>query len=776
MLNQPRLKRGFRVETLGAESTFLISERVSLELRNHWHRLLIPLIDGSLTSEEIVAAVLPQLLPKSASFQDAIQTGAQVFYVLNQMAEQGYITAGDEPLPASLVEFCDALNVDANLVAQRLKTTRVAVKSLGSASVSALVSILESLQIHVADVGDLEVVLADDYLQPELEIQNQKALQVSCPWMLVKPTGTIGWIGPIFWPGKTGCWSCLAHRLRGNRPIEQFIQRHKKEDLTRSPLSPPSLSSTTQTVLNLAATEIFRWVVTGRHELLENNLLTYDALQLSLDRHAFIQRPQCASCSSSSYRNGVNGTHLDLPSDLPDLQPIVLGRRQKTFVADGGHRCVTPDETLRKHQHQIDPITGVVRSIEKVSSGLGPLFHSYVARHHFMATFDNLEALRQNISGRSAGKGKTDAQARTSAFCEAIERYSGVFQGDEIRIKNSLQKLGDRAIHPNTCMNFSSSQYHNRHSLNQHCPSFFQRIPEPFQMDLDRDWTPVWSLTYQDWKYLPTAYCYHGYPQVTALPDCWADANGCAAGNYLEEAILQGFMELVERDCVALWWYNQIQRPAVDLDSFDDPYVQALKTHYQSLHRELWVLDITSDLNIPAFAAISRRTDSQVEDIVLGYGAHFDPAIALGRALTEANQILPAVLSANADGTTQYLSYEPLAIEWWRTATSKNQPYLAPDLTQPLKQHRDYPVVAQDDLLEDVKCCQHIAETHGLELLVLDQTRPDIGLKVVKVIVPGLRHFWRRLGPGRLYEVPIQMGWLTEPLTEEQLNPFPMWM
>jgi ribosomal protein S12 methylthiotransferase accessory factor len=63
-----------------------------------------------------------------------------------------------------------------------------------------------------------------------------------------------------------------------------------------------------------------------------------------------------------------------------------------------------------------------------------------------------------------------------------------------------------------------------------------------------------------------------------------------------------------------------------------------------------------------------------------------------------------------------------------------------------------------------------------MEMLVLDQSRPDIGLKVVKVIVPGLRHFWRRLGSGRLYEVPVQLGWLDTSLREEQLNPYPMWM
>ena len=90
--------------------------------------------------------------------------------------------------------------------------------------------------------------------------------------------------------------------------------------------------------------------------------------------------------------------------------------------------------------------------------------------------------------------------------------------------------------------------------------------------------------------------------------------------------------------------------------------------------------------------------------------------------------------------------------------------------------YSDYPQLGSDDLLEDIKLCQQIVKQRGMEMLVLDQTRPDIGLKVVKVVVPGLRHFWKRLGSGRLYEVPVQMGWLKEPTSEEQLNPFPMWM
>jgi ribosomal protein S12 methylthiotransferase accessory factor len=64
-----------------------------------------------------------------------------------------------------------------------------------------------------------------------------------------------------------------------------------------------------------------------------------------------------------------------------------------------------------------------------------------------------------------------------------------------------------------------------------------------------------------------------------------------------------------------------------------------------------------------------------------------------------------------------------------------------------------------------------IAKRAGLDFLVLDQTRPDIEVPVVRVIVPGLRHFYRRFGPGRLYDIPVKLGWLDHPLSETELNP-----
>jgi len=751
MLDQPNLKPGVRVEIVESEGVFLISERNSLLISDRLSQLIIPLINGQRTTDEIV-----DLIEEKAS-------ATEVYYTLMQMEQKGYIIESDNSLSSTFTVFCDHLNIAPSEAYEQLQKTKVRVTTFGNIPSIDFSQILESLNIQLSEEADIDIVLTDDYLQEGLDDFNQKALADKRPWMLVKPVGTIIWLGPLFYPGRTGCWECLAQRLRNNRPVERFIQKHQN---ISTPLTPPldSLPSTWKTALAMTATEIFKWIVQGENKRLEGVLVTHDTLCLETQSHILVKRPQCPSCGEIFHK------FLNKPL------PIILGSRKKTFTSDGGHRCYSPEETLNKHQHHISQLTGVVRELAKVSTGSNSAIHTYVAKHHFATILDDLKNLRQNIRGRSAGKGKTDVQAKASAFCEAIERYSGVFQGDEIREKSSYQKMGEKAIHPNACMNFSQAQYDNRQQWNANCYGWFQKVPAPFNEEKEIDWTPVWSLTNQEFKYLPTAYCYYGYP-TDLEADCWADSNGCAAGNTIEEAILQGFMELVERDSIALWWYNRVKRPRVDLDSFDEPYLGNLPEYYRSIHRELWVLDITSDLDIPVFAAISRRSDRQIEDIILGYGAHFDPKIAIQRALTEINQILPAVLLANADGSTQYSpSTDRLALDWWKNATLENQPYLVPDVSLAPKVFSDYPQAWSNDLLEDVMNCKKIVEEKGMEMLVLDQTRPDIGLKVVKVIVPGMRHFWKRLAPGRLYDVPVKLGWLKEPLQEEQINPFPMWM
>jgi oxazoline/thiazoline synthase len=169
---------------------------------------------------------------------------------------------------------------------------------------------------------------------------------------------------------------------------------------------------------------------------------------------------------------------------------------------------------------------------------------------------------------------------------------------------------------------------------------------------------------------------------------------------------------------------------------------------------------------------LSRRTDQPEENILLGFGAHLDPRIALLRAVTELTQML--ALGGEGEQPMD-VSLDSETADWLKTATLANQPYLVPD-GHTSRESADYPRRWAGDLKEDILTCQALVEGLGLEMLVLDQTRPDIGLPVVKVFVPGLRHFWARFAPGRLYEVPVRLGWLPQPLAEEQINPICMFI
>ena len=158
-----------------------------------------------------------------------------------------------------------------------------------------------------------------------------------------------------------------------------------------------------------------------------------------------------------------------------------------------------------------------------------------------------------------------------------------------------------------------------------------------------------------------------------------------------------------------------------------------------------------------------------------GFGAHLEPKVALLRAVTEMNQMLSSPLLGQQGKELGDPAADPETARWLATATRANQPYLLP-AGGPPRAAGAYPHAWSDDVTEDVRACQALVERAGMEMLVLDQTRPEVGLPVAKVIVPGLRHFWARFAPGRLYDVPVRLDWLPAPLAEEELNPVPMFL
>jgi ribosomal protein S12 methylthiotransferase accessory factor len=160
--------------------------------------------------------------------------------------------------------------------------------------------------------------------------------------------------------------------------------------------------------------------------------------------------------------------------------------------------------------------------------------------------------------------------------------------------------------------------------------------------------------------------------------------------------------------------------------------------------------------------ALSHAVENGHDFVEYGSGAHFDPRIALLRALTEVNQFLSIGLMGARKASPSHDGATPFSL--------RDHPYLTPNGPAPAQSDYNFSF-GRLDKREQVMACVNLVKRHGLDFLVLDQTRPDIEVPVVRVIVPGLRHFYRRFAPGRLYDVPVKLKLRDRPLSESELNP-----
>lgn len=752
MTDAVRFRSDLRVEVLDDRRVFLLSEKSNRFLDDPLTAAIAASIDGSRTVADIVGKLAGTWSP------------VLVFSKLDTLQRMGHVTQKPSPVGEFGLrrEARDAERSVVMPVDPGSRTLWVLdLRAGGSADLRG------SLESVCADVGvevrtahatctepDL-LVVTDDYADPRLEAINHGRIEAGAPWLLVKPRGREVWVGPRFVPGTTGCWQCAQERLSANRQVERYVASKLGW------AAPSVLSSGTapgaEGLITLAVAELLSRPSTGPTPL-DGALTTLDTTLLETSKHTLVRLPQCPECGEPDQARR--------PTAHVQLRAGIAAQR------DGGYRTCSATETLNRLQHHISPHFGAVSKVESIGPESGGLAHSFSAGHNFAMVHDNLELLRSNMRGQSGGKGRSEEQARASAVCEALERFCGVWTAQVPQVHGSYADLvgSRRVLHPNDSLLFSADQFDGRATWNSDPANRLHRVPEPFDTEAPVAFTPARSLTRGDEVLVPGGLVWFGDPDVLRHGYAVTDSNGGAAGNTLEEAVLQGLCELYERDAVGTWWYNRAQRPRVDLTSFDDPYIVDLLHYYEQLDRSVWVLDLRTDLGMPTFAAVSRR-HHRVEDVMIGFGAHPEPHVALSRALTELNQFLPFVAERDSDGETRYHTDDPATLQWLRTVTVADEPWVAP---------AELPATTSDDLRRDipadmrdlVRSLVDDLAARDIETLVVNQTRPDIELSVVKVIAPGLRHFWRRNAPGRLYDVPVRLGWREAPVRESDLNPW----
>jgi len=723
------------------EGLFLVSDRDYHVLEGQIYVDLLPFLrDGF--DEALIADAL------EGAYQRPV-----IHFALGILTERRIVTEVPRNGPFREEAFWDELDLDYRTVRDRLAATTVGVTRVGAVRARPIVQALNSMgmRAHIAEAPkdeSLHVVITDDYLAPQLTELAANNLRDNRPWLLSRGAGMDLWIGPIFRKGF-GCLECLTWRIRTNRALEEYISRRLggKYGITRAIAQFKPLSSL---VANVIALEVAKWVAGYTDEAPQVKSIDLRTFQTS--EYALQRRPQCRVCGD------------------PQLQTRLM--IQPVSITENEHQAWT---TLDDITPFVNKVTGIITNLIPAETGIASL-HSYTGIFGFGRAAADFQALKNSFLMQASGVGSTAEDAKVGAICEALERYSGMYHGDEPAVQASYAHLDQATtVHPNACMLYSDRQYELRDEINAK-GDVFDLVPPPFDERAVLDWTGVWSISAGLFKLLPSTYLFYGYPQPPGGPFCWSDSNGCAAGKSLADAIRRGLFELIERDSVAIWWYNRLRRPRVDLSSFQSEYFDRFMESYALLQREAWVLDITSDLGIPTFAAISRSTRGKPEDILVSFGAHLDARVAIEHALFEMNHLLPGVLPKNRNSSNDYAYNEPSQNRWWRTATIESESYLLPDSRMSVLGSEQYALLPSlSESAQAAMVCDKLQE-HGLEILVLNQTRPDVSIPVAKVIVPGMRHFWSRLAPGRLYDVPVTMGWLDRPRLEKELNPIAMFL
>jgi ribosomal protein S12 methylthiotransferase accessory factor len=434
MIRRPKFKPQLQVEVLPGEGLFLLSEQQQAVLQGSLYELITPYLDGR-PVEEICDQLRGKITP------------AHIFYTLSQLEKRGYLTEASDDRPLAESALWDEQQVDPAAAARRLAETSVMVRSVGDVDVVPLKALLHSVGVRTEGENTLNVVATDSYLRRDLRVYNEEALKDGRPWLLVKPVGRWVWLGPLFVPGKTGCLACLAERMQANAPVLAYLdskRNHSGEAGAHRAATPATL----QAAWALTATAVAFWVARGELPHLEGKVRSLDVLTAESQTHTLTRLPSCKACGEP------------IPIDRA-VQPVEVDSGKKAYTEDGGHRTCTPQQTLDRFSHHVSPITGAVPMLARSGNGDG-VVHVYLSGANSARRAHSLRGLRADLRSSNCGKGTTDLQAKASALCEGLERYSGVFRGDEPLRRARLADLDGAGIPPNDCLLFSDKQYRDR--------------------------------------------------------------------------------------------------------------------------------------------------------------------------------------------------------------------------------------------------------------------------------------------------------------------------
>lgn len=219
-------------------------------------------------------------------------------------------------------------------------------------------------------------------------------------------------------------------------------------------------------------------------------------------------------------------------------------------------------------------------------------------------------------------------------------------------------------------------------------------------------------------------------------------SNGLASGNHALEAVSHAICEVVERDATAVWHARGAAARAaarLDLATVDDPGCLEVLWKLRRAGVAVAVWDTTSDIGIPSFHCwIVERSAHSLRPLPMGVGSGCHPCreVALLRALTEAAQTRLTQISGARDELSRLDIEQGCYADAIAAARAEA---CAAGPGRSLRTFQRVPTRSTGSLDEDVAWELERLRAAGIEQVALvDLTKPEIGIPVVRVVIPGL--------------------------------------
>ena len=380
---------------------------------------------------------------------------------------------------------------------------------------------------------------------------------------------------------------------------------------------------------------------------------------------------------------------------------MILKSVLKEYMADT-HRARSPEDTL-KRVRGITGKAGITRVADRTGlDRLGiPIFTSI------------RPGAQEGAVTVYTGKGCTPQEAEVSAIMEGIERFSAE-QGALTLVKGSYEVLRAR--------------YNILDPVRLILPKMRMYVH-----DEEMEWVKGYSVTGERDILVPAEAAFHPYERQNQL--FRTNTNGLAVGNVMEEAVLHGLMEVIERDAWSLFEGEGVEGRDVDLSSSDNDLIRETLKKFEAASIRAYAKDITSGVRITTIGvAIDDEKNKDPALLSLGVGTHLIPEVASLRALTEAVQSRLTTIHGTREDTFKAEFARRIGYERMKRL---NKRWFTP--ARETVKLRELNSVLNQDFLEDIKyTVRRLTESGYDEVILVDLTNPRLRVPAVRVMVPGM--------------------------------------